>query len=199
MDFGIHIGTRGCLTSRENVMAVAQCAEALGYAYLGVSDHLIVPVRSEVRYPYTADGRLAGRRHRRLLRLHRDAGLPRRLHAAHQAADLGCGGAIPAGRADGEAVHDGGRAVRRPRHCRRRCRLDAGGVRRARRAAIRRARRSDRRIPGGLAVAVDRCDGRRTTANMQSSTMWCSRRSQHRSRIRRSGSAARAPLRCDAR
>ena len=60
MDFGIHIGTRGCLTSRENVMAVAQCAEALGYAYLGVSDHLIVPVQSEVRYPYTADGRWPG-------------------------------------------------------------------------------------------------------------------------------------------
>ncbi len=61
MDFGIHIGTRGCLTSRENVMAVAQRAEALGYAYLGVSDHLIVPVQTGVRYPYTADGRLARR------------------------------------------------------------------------------------------------------------------------------------------
>ena len=60
MDFGIHIGTRGCLTSRENVMAVAQRAEALGYAYLGVPDHLIVPVRTGVRYPYTADGMLAG-------------------------------------------------------------------------------------------------------------------------------------------
>ena len=59
MDFGIHIGTRGCLTSRENVMAVAQCAEALGYAYLGVSDHLIVPVQSAVRYhtPRMAAGR----------------------------------------------------------------------------------------------------------------------------------------------
>ena len=56
VDFGIHIGTRGCLTSRENVMAVAQRAEALGYAYLGVADHLIVPVQTGVRYPYTADG-----------------------------------------------------------------------------------------------------------------------------------------------
>ena len=56
MDFGIHIGTRGCLTSRENVMAVAQRAEALGYAYLGVADHLIVPMQTGVRYPYTADG-----------------------------------------------------------------------------------------------------------------------------------------------
>ena len=56
VDFGIHIGTRGCLTSRESVMAVAQRAEALGYAYLGVADHLIVPMQTGVRYPYTADG-----------------------------------------------------------------------------------------------------------------------------------------------
>lgn len=56
MDFGIHIGTRGCLASREGIMAVGQRAEALGYAYLGVADHLVVPVQSGVRYPYTADG-----------------------------------------------------------------------------------------------------------------------------------------------
>jgi probable F420-dependent oxidoreductase len=62
MDFGIHIGTRGCLTSRENVMAVAQRAEALGYAYLGVADHLIVPRQTAVRYPYTADGIWPGAR-----------------------------------------------------------------------------------------------------------------------------------------
>src|SRR5579859_6927773 len=56
MDFGIHIGTRGCLTTRDNIMAVAQQAEALGYTHLGVADHLIVPVQTGVRYPYTADG-----------------------------------------------------------------------------------------------------------------------------------------------
>jgi probable F420-dependent oxidoreductase len=56
IDFGIHIGTRGCLTSRENMMAMAQRAEALGYAYLGVADHLIVPRQTGVRYAYTADG-----------------------------------------------------------------------------------------------------------------------------------------------
>jgi probable F420-dependent oxidoreductase len=56
VDFGIHFGTRGCLTSREAVMAVAQRAEALGYAYLGVADHLIVPVHTDIRYAYTADG-----------------------------------------------------------------------------------------------------------------------------------------------
>jgi len=56
MDFGIHIGTRGCLTTRENVMAMATAAEAQGYAIIGVADHVIVPVQTEVRYPYTADG-----------------------------------------------------------------------------------------------------------------------------------------------
>ena len=56
MDFGIHIGTRGCLTTRENIMAMASNAEAGGYAIIGVADHLIVPVHTDVRYPYTADG-----------------------------------------------------------------------------------------------------------------------------------------------
>ena len=46
MDFGIHFGTRGCLASRESIMALGQRAEALGYGYLGVADHLVVPVQS---------------------------------------------------------------------------------------------------------------------------------------------------------
>lgn len=56
MEFGIHIGTRGCMTTRENVMALAANAEALGYTILGVADHVIAPVTTAVRYPYTADG-----------------------------------------------------------------------------------------------------------------------------------------------
>ena len=56
MDFGLHIGTRGCLTTRENIMAMASSAEASGYAIVGVADHLIVPDHTAVRYPYTADG-----------------------------------------------------------------------------------------------------------------------------------------------
>jgi probable F420-dependent oxidoreductase len=56
MDFGLHIGTRGCLTTRDNIMAMVTNAEANGYAIVGVADHLIVPTRTDVRYPYTADG-----------------------------------------------------------------------------------------------------------------------------------------------
>ena len=56
MEFGIHIGTRGCMVTRENLMSVAMTAERNGYGIIGVADHLIVPVATEVRYPYTADG-----------------------------------------------------------------------------------------------------------------------------------------------
>lgn len=56
MDFGVHIGTRGALTTRDNIMAVALAAEDDNYAYFGVADHLIVPHHTDIRYPYTADG-----------------------------------------------------------------------------------------------------------------------------------------------
>jgi probable F420-dependent oxidoreductase len=44
------------MTSRDTIMTLAQQAETLGYAYLGVADHLIVPAQTNARYPYTADG-----------------------------------------------------------------------------------------------------------------------------------------------
>ena len=56
MDFGLHIGTRGCLTTRDNVMAVAMQAEAAGYGIIGVSDHLVMPAEIGTPYAYTSDG-----------------------------------------------------------------------------------------------------------------------------------------------
>ncbi len=56
MEFGIHIGTRGCLTSRANLIACARRAEALGYSVIGVPDRLILPRDVDTRYPYTEDG-----------------------------------------------------------------------------------------------------------------------------------------------
>ena len=157
MDFGIHIGTRGCLTSRENVMAVAQRAEALGYAYLGVSDHLIVPVQSDSALSHTprmAAGRradtgdcfdciatlafLAGCTQRiKLLTSvvvvpYRPAVLTAKLFMT---ADVLSGGRVIAGVGVGWMPEE----------------FAALGT-----PAIRRARRGDRRISGGLAFAVDR-------------------------------------------
>lgn len=56
MEFGLHIGTRGCLVTRDNMIRLATSAEAQGYGTIGVADHLIVPTRTDVRYPYTESG-----------------------------------------------------------------------------------------------------------------------------------------------
>ena len=48
MEFGIHIGTRACVVTRENIIKVAIDAEVNGYGILGVADHLIVPVKTGV-------------------------------------------------------------------------------------------------------------------------------------------------------
>ena len=61
MEFGIHIGTRGCMVTRGNLMALATQAEGAGYGIIGVADHLIVPVATEVRYPYRSEERRVGK------------------------------------------------------------------------------------------------------------------------------------------
>jgi probable F420-dependent oxidoreductase len=56
VEFGIHIGTRGCMADRTNMMAVAGAAEAKGYGIIGVPDHLIIPETPDPTYPYMASG-----------------------------------------------------------------------------------------------------------------------------------------------
>lgn len=56
MQVGIHIRAQGWLTERAKLIAVAQRAEALGYAHLGLVDHLVLPRDVATRYPYTEDG-----------------------------------------------------------------------------------------------------------------------------------------------
>ncbi|MGH7155878.1 MAG: TIGR03619 family F420-dependent LLM class oxidoreductase, partial [Acetobacteraceae bacterium] len=56
MEFGIHIRAQGWLTERANLIAVAQRADALGYRYLGLVDHVVLPRDVATRYPYTEDG-----------------------------------------------------------------------------------------------------------------------------------------------
>ena len=43
MEYGLAIPTRGPLATRESIRAIATRAEALGFSWLAVSDHLIVP------------------------------------------------------------------------------------------------------------------------------------------------------------
>jgi probable F420-dependent oxidoreductase len=60
MDVGLTIPTRGPLATPEAIAAIVRRAEALGFAHLSLSDHLVVPRRFGSRYPYSASGAWPG-------------------------------------------------------------------------------------------------------------------------------------------
>src|SRR5262245_63201282 len=62
MDFGVATSTRGECSSREGYSAVAEAAERLGFAFIGVNDHVIVPRGIASKYPYSEDHKWAAAR-----------------------------------------------------------------------------------------------------------------------------------------
>lgn len=60
MEFGLNIPPRGPLAGREAVLSIAAHAEKLGFAYLTVPDHIVVPRGIGSRYPYSEDGAFPG-------------------------------------------------------------------------------------------------------------------------------------------
>jgi len=51
MEFGLGIPTGGPLVDPASIEAIATRAEALGFSWLAISDHLIVPRAIDSRYP----------------------------------------------------------------------------------------------------------------------------------------------------
>jgi len=60
MDFGLHLGTRGAAAKTDGLRLLAQRAEKLGFAYLGLSDHIIIAHAIDPKYPYSDDGNWPG-------------------------------------------------------------------------------------------------------------------------------------------
>ena len=60
MEFGLGIPTRGPLADRAGIEAIATRAETLGFCWLAVPDHLIVPRAIDSRYPYSDSGAFPG-------------------------------------------------------------------------------------------------------------------------------------------
>ena len=56
MDFGITFGPRGATGTPEGLAARAQQADRLGFAYVGIPDHVVFPRETNSRYPYSANG-----------------------------------------------------------------------------------------------------------------------------------------------
>jgi probable F420-dependent oxidoreductase len=59
MEFGFGIPTRGPMATPENIVTLAHKGEALGFAILSVSDHIIVPKAIASLYPYNESGSFA--------------------------------------------------------------------------------------------------------------------------------------------
>ena len=156
MQIGCSAPTSGPLIEPDSLLRIATEAENLGFDYVTVSDHVMIPTSIASRYPYSDSGEFPS-----------GAAAPRleQLTAATFIAaatietadrDLGHGGAAPPGGADGEDPRHHRLPVEGPADPGHRRRLVRGGVHRHRRAAVRRTRRGDRRIHGGLQGTVDR-------------------------------------------
>ena len=61
MDFGVATLTRGALGNRKGYLAAAEAAERLGYGFISVNDHIVVPRDIASRYPYSESGEWAAR------------------------------------------------------------------------------------------------------------------------------------------
>ena len=60
MKFGFGIPTRGPMATPEGIATLVQKGEALGFAIISVSDHIIIPKRIDSTYPYHESGAFAG-------------------------------------------------------------------------------------------------------------------------------------------
>ena len=60
MEYGLGIPTRGPLANRASIETIATRAEVLGFSWLAVPDHLIVPRAIDSRYPYSDSGAFPG-------------------------------------------------------------------------------------------------------------------------------------------
>jgi probable F420-dependent oxidoreductase len=56
MQFGINTGARGTMGTRKAYMTVAQLAERVGFDFISVSDHVVVPASIGSTYPYSEGG-----------------------------------------------------------------------------------------------------------------------------------------------
>lgn len=56
MQFGLSAPFRGPLANPEDIRAIAQAAERLGFGYMTVSDHILCPRSIDAKYPYADDG-----------------------------------------------------------------------------------------------------------------------------------------------
>lgn len=60
MDFGFSLPTRGPLATPEDIAAIAEAGERLGFTHCTVNDHIVLPRQVNSRYPYSQTGEWPG-------------------------------------------------------------------------------------------------------------------------------------------
>ena len=60
MEFGVGLPTRGPLATPESLAALAGKADELGFSFISVSDHVVIPNSIASTYPYSESGEFAG-------------------------------------------------------------------------------------------------------------------------------------------
>ena len=60
MRYGFYLPTRGALATRAAIMTLARAGEAAGFHSAMIADHVVFPVTSTSRYPYTISGEHPG-------------------------------------------------------------------------------------------------------------------------------------------
>jgi probable F420-dependent oxidoreductase len=61
MEYGFSVPTRGPIADPDSILAIARHGEALGFDYIAIPDHIVVPTEVASTYPYSADGTWAGK------------------------------------------------------------------------------------------------------------------------------------------
>ena len=57
MKIGLNIGPRGAAGTPEGLISLVRKAEEVGFASVGLPDHIVFPRKSDARYPYNVDGK----------------------------------------------------------------------------------------------------------------------------------------------
>ena len=59
MEFGFGLPTRGPLATPESLAALAGKADELGFGFISVSDHVVIPNSIASTYPYSETGQFS--------------------------------------------------------------------------------------------------------------------------------------------
>src|SRR5215475_6599487 len=78
MPIGFNVPTTGPLIEPDSLVRIVTEGEALGFDYVTISDHIMVPRNLQSKYPYTGTGEFPGGRFGRVARAADDRGLCRR-------------------------------------------------------------------------------------------------------------------------